>query len=285
MKKTISKCIRTGIVSITLLCSFLAFTPVMAHIKTDTSQFPDVKSSEARFDILVLVGLGIIPETTTFEPERKLSRFDLAVWAAMEAKLAPEGEKPDVNMLANAAKAKGLVMILEGNATYADINTLFFQDKHDASQAATVPTRAQAASYILAGLVSPEGASLLEKKGVAIGPVGKVSSVEEKTNPDGGTSFMITIGDKTMAVYTHGRVGNGPSDLAKWKDRIVRRSFIRKQGEISLWSYLESETVAGEVVAEPEHDHSSHKHEEEAAPVTSSAEKPEHEHAEHQHSK
>ena len=68
MKKTISKCIRAGLVSMTLVVSFLAITPVMAHIMTDTSQFPDVKSSEARFDILVLVGLGVIPETTTFEP-------------------------------------------------------------------------------------------------------------------------------------------------------------------------------------------------------------------------
>ncbi len=285
MKKTISKCIRAGLVSMTLVVSFLAITPVMAHIMTDTSQFPDVKSSEARFDILVLVGLGVIPETTTFEPERKLSRFDLAVWAAMDAKLGPEGEKPDVTALANAAKEKGLVMILEGDATYADINTLFFQDKHDASQAATVPTRAQAASYILAGLVSPVGASALENKSVVPGPVGVVSAVEEKTNPDGGTSFLITIGEITLPMYTHGRVGNGPSDLSKWKDRTVRRSFIRKQGGISLWSYLESETVAGEVVAEPEHDHSSHKHEAEAAPATSTAEKPEHDHAEHQHSK
>lgn len=285
MKNTISGYIKVCAITLALLVVVLPVEPVMAHIMTDTSQFPDVKSSEARFDILVLVGLGIIPETTTFEPERKLSRFDLAVWAAMDAKLGPEGEKPDVTALANAAKEKGLVMMLEGDATYADINTLFFQGKHDASQAATVPTRAQAASYILAGLVSPEGVSLLEKKGVAIGPVGKVSAVEEKTNPDGGTSFMITIGDKTMAVYTHGRVGNGPSDLAKWNDRIVRRSFIRKQGDISLWSYLESESVAGEVVEEPEHDHSSHKHEEAATPETSAAEKPEHDHAEHQHSK
>jgi hypothetical protein len=285
MNKSIASCIRFGLISMTFVCALLTFTPAIAHIMTDTTQFPDIKSSDARFDVLVLVGLGIIPETTTFEPERKLSRFDLAVWAAMDAKLGPEGEKPDVTALANAAKEKGLVMILEGDATYDDINTLFFQGKHDASQATSVPTRGQAASYILAGLVSPIGAAALEKKGVAVGPTGTVSAVEEKTNPDGGTSFMITIGDKTMPMYTHGRVGNGPSDLAKWKDRIVRRSFVRKLGDVSVWQYLESETVAGEAVEEPEHDHSSHKHEAEAAPQPSAAEKPEHEHAEHQHSK
>lgn len=231
---------------------------VNAHIQTETSQFPDIKSSDARFDIVVLVGAGIIPETSVFEPQKKLSRSDLAAWGALSAKLLGKIEgKADVSALAKVALEKGLVKSLDGDATYAEINTVFFQGKDQPAQADAVPTRAEAASYIAAGLVNPVPGSLLEKTGLQPGPTGK-AMVESKTNADGGTSFFITIGDKTLAMYVHGRVGNGPSDLAKWSDRTVRRSFILKQGEVSVWAYLESETVAGG--AEPAHDHASHKH-------------------------
>lgn len=283
--KTLSKILSIQAVSLALLLVIGVFEPVMAHIKTDGSQFPDIKSSDARFDIVVLVGAGIIPETSTFEPKKKLSRTDLAAWGALQAKLVEPGEgKPDINALAKAALDKGLVKSLEGDATYAEINTLFFQGKYDAANADVVPTRADAARYIAAGLVAPAGASLLEKCGWMVGPTGAVAKVETKTNADGGESYLITIGDMTMPMFTHGRVGNGPSDLAKWPNRTVRRSFMRHQGEVAVWTYLESETVAGEVIEEEEHDHASHSHEEhedkDSMPAKESGEHAEHKQAE-----
>ena len=79
-------------------------------------------------------------------------------------------------------------------------------------------------------------------------------------------------------MFTHGRVGNGPSDLAKWKDLTVSRSLVRKKGDVSLWIYIESATAAGSE-DEKGHDHSAHKHD------AAAEQKPaaEHNHAEHQH--
>ncbi len=275
--KTMLKVKLLRVFSLAMLLVVFPVESVIAHILTETSQFPDIKTSDARFDIVVLVGMGIVPETLVFEPEKKLSRVDLAAWRALVANLiAKSGDKPDVNAPAKAALEQGLVKSLDGDATYAEINKLFFQGKLETAQPDAVPTRAQAASYIAAGLVSPTGVSLLEKNGVQAGPIGEVSSVESRTNPDGGISHFITVGGVTMPMYTHGRVGNGPSDLAKWTGRTVRRSYVRKQGDISLWIYLESETVAG-MVEEPGHDHASHSHEE----ATNTTAKPaEHKHAE-----
>ncbi len=65
-----------------------------AHIKNEASQFPDIEFSDARFDIVVLVGAGIIPETPVFEPDAPFSRFDLATWAALAENLGVGGKPP-----------------------------------------------------------------------------------------------------------------------------------------------------------------------------------------------
>ncbi len=242
------------------LIMVLACVQVQAHILNETSQFPDIKTSEARFDIVLLVGAGVVPETPQFEPDKKLARTDLAAWAAQTAGLLKSADKPDIKALANAALEQGLVSSLEGDATYADLNKVFLQGKGATGVAAdAVPTRAQAASYLVAGLLTPVAGSLLEKTAIVPGPTGVVTSVESKTNPDGGSSQFLAIGDTSLPVYTHAKVGNGSSSLAKWKGLTVRRSFIRKLGDISVWLYLEAETVAGQT-AEPAHDHSTHKH-------------------------
>ena len=119
----------------------LASGQVQAHILNETSQFPDIKTSEARFDIVLLVGAGVIPETPQFEPEKKFSRTDLAAWAAQTAGLLKSADKPDIKALASAALEQGLVTSLEGDASYAEINTVFMQGKGTAAQAEATPTR------------------------------------------------------------------------------------------------------------------------------------------------
>ena len=76
------------------------------------------------------------------------------------------------------------------------------------------------------------------------GPAGHTAQVELKQNPDGGNTYMITIGDTSLPMYAHGRVANGPTDLIQWDGRVVRRSFIREQGDLAFWTYLEAEPIA-----------------------------------------
>lgn len=241
-----------------LIALMLITGQVMAHIQSEKNLFPDIKDSDARFDIVVLVAAGVVPETKEFGPDQKLSRADLAAWAATAAKLVESSEKPDTATLAKAALDKGLVKSIDGEATYAELNAVFLEGKDQPAQADAVPTRGQAASYLVKGMLTAADGSLVGKAGLKAGPAGVVSKVESRTNPDGGSTTYMTIGDQTLPVYTHGKVGNGPTDLAKWNGLNARRTFIRKVGEISVWAYLESDTAAA---AEPEHDHSTHKHE------------------------
>jgi hypothetical protein len=257
MKRLIKSSLLRSVAVAMLLA--LSLVSVNAHILTETSQFPDIKTSDARFDIIVLVAAGIVPETSEFGPDKNLTRTDLAAWGAQAASLLGKVDKPDVNALARAALEQGMVKSLDGDATYTDINALFFNSKDQPAQPDAVPTRAQAATYLAKGLTAPVPASLLEKSGLHSGPVGAVASVESKTNPDGGSSYYLTIGDTTLPMYTHAKVGNGPSDIAKWKGMVARRTFVRKLGDISVWAYLEAETVEGKA-AEPAHEHGSHMH-------------------------
>ena len=244
-----------------LLAMFAVYSQAEAHVLTDANQFPDIKTSEARFDIVVMVAAGIVPETPEFGPDKKLSRADIAAWASNVAGLLGKpSAKPDVNALAKAALDQGLVKSIEGDATYAEINALFFAGKDQPAQPEGVPTRGQAASYLAKGVATPVPGSLLEKSGLQAGPTGAVTNVESRTNPDGGSTNYVTIGDTTLPVYAHAKVGNGPSDVAKWKGLTARRTFIRKLGDVSVWAYIETETVAGQAT-DPAHDHGSHQHE------------------------
>jgi hypothetical protein len=214
-----------------------------AHIKNEASQFPDIEFSDARFDIVLLVGAGIIPETPVFEPDTLLSRNDLASWAALAESLGVGGETPDTEKLAAAALERGLIESLDGQATYADINKAFFRGQLTPDEPAAVPSKGEAASFIAMHLNTPAGEALLARRGVRMGPAGYTAQVELQQNPDGHNTYMITIGDTSLPMYAHGRVANGPTDLIQWDGRTVRRSFIREQGDLAFWTYLEAEPI------------------------------------------
>ena len=76
-----------------------------------------------------------------------------------------------------------------------------------------------------------------------MGPAGHTAKVEIQRNPDGGNTYMITIGDTSLPMFAHGRVANGPTDLIQWDGRNVRRSFIRERGDLAVWIYLEAEPI------------------------------------------
>lgn len=230
----------------------------LAHIKNEASQFPDIEFSAARFDIVVLVGAGIIPETPVFEPDKLLSKGELAVWAALTVNLGVGGETPDTVALADSALDNGLVDSLAGDATIEDINNAIFSGTLSVDTPERVPSKAEAATFIAQQLSADAGAALLSGKGLRVGITGAVSAVEAGDTHHGAATYVITISGVSMPMYSHGRVANGPVDLLQWKGRDVGRSFVRGEGDAAVWTYLETRQVdevsvekAPEVTVEP----------------------------------
>ncbi|MGK0298537.1 MAG: hypothetical protein ACI9XC_002159 [Gammaproteobacteria bacterium] len=234
---------------------YLLFTVcnVVAHTDNETTLFPDIKTIDARFDVILLVSIGIIPVTENYHPEDRLSRLDLAAWATLATGLAEAGVKPMIKSLADIALTNGLIDTVDGDASYADINKVLFNGFLSTDSSKVNPTRADAAKFIAANLSNGiKGETLLEKRGMYFGPTGKVSSVETRTNPDGSTSYFITIANETYPMYPHGKLANGPTDLKLWQDKNVRRSVIRNLGQFKLWVFLEA---GDESHADHQHSH------------------------------
>jgi len=236
-------------VSVLIVCCCVAGS-ALAHIKNEASQFPDIEFSESRFDIVVLVGAGIIPETPVFEPDKPMSKRELAVWAGLAADLGSGGETPDVTSLADSAFDHGLVDTLLGDATLADINVAIFEGALSVENAETVPTKAEAATFIAEQLSLDAGMSLLNKKGLQVGATGVVTEVQPGDSQHGAATYIITIDGTSLPMYSHGRVANGPVDLLQWQGRDVGRSFIRGEGHAAMWTYLETEQIKELVVEE-----------------------------------
>jgi len=216
----------------------------VAHIKNESSQFPDIEFSDSKFEIVLLVGAGIIPETPVFEPDLELSKSELAAWAVLASGLAEGGETPDMKKLSELALSEELLEDIEGSATYQDINNILFNGQLTPENTDAVPSKEDAANFIANNLTSDiNGETLLDRRGMRVGPTGEISEVESRLNPDGGSSYYITVANETFPLYTHGRVANGPTDLIQWSGRIVRRSFLKQLGDFALWIYLEAEPV------------------------------------------
>lgn len=229
----------SGARSIALMAWLLIASPVLAHIKNEATQFPDIEFSDARFDIVVLVGAGIIPETPVFEPDKILSLAELATWAALAEGLGRGGENPDTDALADAALKQGLVESLQGDASWSDINAAFFGGEHAIDEPASTPTKAEAASFIAAQLATESGSALLEKRGLTLGSTGPITEVAV-TEGHHGNAYVMTIGDSALQMDEHGRVANGPTDLLQWDGLIVSRSFVKGEGHHASWIYLEA---------------------------------------------
>ena len=221
-------------------CGLLTFGSALGHIKNEATQFPDIEFSASRFDIVVLVGAGIIPQTPVFEPDKMLSKAELAAWVALAEGLGKGGENPDTVVLAAAALEQGIVESLKGDASFDDLNRLFFADKIGVEDGERALSKAEAASYIATALVSETGQALLEKRNLVAGVGGKVTEVAIEKGHH-GNAYVMTVGGEKLQMDEHGRVANGPIDLLQWEGRNVRRSFVRGNGEHAKWIYLEAE--------------------------------------------
>lgn len=226
-----------------LLAALLMVQPASAHILNEKSQFPDIEATDARFDIIMLVGAGIIPQTPVFEPERPLSRHDLASWAALANGLLEGGEKPDVDRLAEEALSAGLVDSLDGEATYEDIDQAIFSGRLG-EQSDEVPTRAEAAAFIAEHFMEPiDGESLMERLGLKEGPKGIIEAVDTEEDDHGhGAAYVFTIDGEKWMVDHHGRVGNGPTDLLQWEGMTVSRSLVGEHHGDEALVYVEAGT-------------------------------------------
>ncbi|MFO7246580.1 MAG: hypothetical protein FWJ62_07620 [Thermaerobacter sp.] len=247
---------RQGLATLTLvLAAALAFAaPAAAHILNEKSQFADIEFVDARFDIVMLSGAGIIPQAPVFLPDDPLTLKDLAAWAALAHRLGEGGETPDVDALAQAALSQGLVASLDGEATYADVNRLLFDGAVTlpADQAAAVPTRAEAAAFVARHLFSDAGQALLERLSLRAGPAGVVEAVtaHEDGGHHHGSRYSFTFGSGSYPVDAHARVGNGPTDLLQWEGLYVVRSLLKGDGDEAVLVYVEAGEPGAEAVAE-----------------------------------
>lgn len=219
--------------------ALLAVGSARAHIKNEATQFPDIEFSDARFDIVVLVGAGIIPETPVFEPDKVLSRRELATWVALAEGLGRGGENPDTAALAAAALEQGFIDSLDGDAQLVDLDRLFSGGSLSVENPERSPTKAEAATLIAAALDTDAGQALLEKKKLATGPTGEVTEIAIEEGHH-GNAYVLTIGGTKLEMDAHGRVANGPTDLLQWEGRTVRRSFVHGSGHHANWMYLEA---------------------------------------------
>jgi len=210
-----------------------------AHIKNEETQYPDIDFSPARFDIVLLAAAGMVPETPVFEPDRPFTRKDLAVWLALGKGKLDGGENPDVETLARKALTAGLIETLDGDATFADLDRLFFGGTTASDRATQTPTKAEAASYVAAHL----SAEALALRGLIEGPAGTVGAVASKPTDDGDNVYILTIGQTSYPMYAHGRVARGPTDLLAWEGRTVARTFVRAIDGRSMWTYLEAKPI------------------------------------------
>ena len=215
-----------------LVCPFGAD----AHIKNEETQYPDIDSSPARFDIVLLAAAGIVPETPLFEPDRAFRRKDLASWLALGKGIAEDGENPDVEALARVAVAAGLIESLEGDASLADIDRLFFYGQTNSEGLTAMPTKGEAARYLASRLTD----EIMSRRGLTEGPTGIVTNVAAQPTDDGDSVYILTIGHAAYPMYAHGRVARGPTDLLAWEGRAIARSFVRTINGRTMWTYLEA---------------------------------------------
>lgn len=213
-----------------------------AHVKNEETQFPDIEASDARYDIVLLVAAGIVPQTPVFEPDQPLTRRDLASWVALAEGLGKGGETPDTDTLAQAALKAGAIESIEGTATFEELSEVFFDGQVTVDGKDGTPAKAEAARFVALHLTAPvNGTTLLTRLKLQEGPTGTVDRVETAKTADGHSIYIFTIGRTTAPAYAHIRVANGPTDLLVWEGRTARRSFLRQIEGEGVLVYLEAE--------------------------------------------
>ncbi|MDF2721451.1 MAG: hypothetical protein K0Q59_1126 [Paenibacillus sp.] len=219
--------------------------PASAHIVNERNLYEDVQQMAGKDDLVFLTGIQAIVydhSVSLFKPKEKLTRKELAHWAASFFRLKPSGTAAE---LAQAALQQGLVASLDGNATYADANKAFFGGAAQVDKPEQELTREAYAAFLAPYVSKPiNGKSLIERAGYAPGPSGTVEAVETR----GADAVYVTVSGKVYPLAMHPRVLHAAADAAQWKGLALGRSWLAADaaggGQLLLLDFAASPSQA-----------------------------------------
>jgi hypothetical protein len=203
---------------------------VGAHVTNEKTLYDDIQYSKAIEQIVYLNGLNVIPfesGAALYKPTERLSKKDLAFWAASFAGIGAANAKRED--LEQEAVKKGIVGNLEGNATYADVNQAYFKGKAPVQHPDQTLTREDFALFMGQFFNQKvDGKTLYERAHSEHGPTGVIEKVTSTPlRKEGGqieNQFMFTIKGKDYQVAEHPKVMYGPTDLSGWNGKKIADS-------------------------------------------------------------
>lgn len=227
-----------NLLSLTIILCFIATAQVEAHVTNEKNLYEDIEYSAAREDIMLLRALNAIsPEegVNLFRPQEVLTKKTLAVWA-LNFRIKTNTLKDDhgsTNISPEMAVNEGIVDNLQGNATYEDVNTAYFNGDLNISINKEI-TREEFAIFLGEHfLTRVDDKDMFERSGLSEGPSGKIEHAEALT--EGGVGILIIDGLEYM-LSLHPKIINGPSDVESLKNFTISESYMSKneKGEVVI---------------------------------------------------
>jgi hypothetical protein len=217
-----------------LLGAFALFSSTaFAHISNEKNIYDDIQYSKVQEQIIILRTIGALAApvgVNLFNPQAKLSRAELAYYIATFDNLADDTAKEAV--FQNAAVQKKLIISLDGNATYQDVNDAFFGGKAPMTNGSNELTHEDYVNYLCQFLTKKvDGKTLFDLAGATPGPTGIINDVKiiKDVSED---QYFLTINGTSYKMHPHGKVLNGPVDLMSWIGKKVEKSlFVTHDGQ------------------------------------------------------
>ena len=185
-----------------------------AHVMTSAGMFDDLDYTEADESILLASALGIftLPDgSSSFRPRDPLTRKELAGFAA--------------GYFGKPAVAE------EGNAVYADVSKIFFNNQIRLKSEGKELTREEFAVFIAQHLeVDIGGTTLAEQSGFRNGPSGLIEKVEKKEiEPEGRSVYILHIGGEEAELGAHPRVHADSADPHVWEGMYASSVWLGRE--------------------------------------------------------
>lgn len=199
----------------------LVTSSASAHVMNRDNMYRDIAMSEMADAIVFATSLGIIRDVENdqqFKPSTTLTMKTLAAWYGAFQRLDGTNE----HELATAAVAVGYVSTIEGNATYADVNQLYFDGQLALTNEQATLTRAEFAEFITTHAMTVFGEeTLLAQAAFTAGPTGVVEAVNKVD-----TAYVLTIGGKPYTLGMHPSIIGNSVDPSIWTGQYIAQSFF-----------------------------------------------------------